>query len=111
MTLNKQPALDAIEKEQNTILHVADEIWDYAELSLQEFRSAKLYCEVLKQEGFIQLDRRKGAVISLDMDKLRELQSMREQMKGILAKGICKGICKDEVYELVNEIYQEYGGE
>ena len=52
MTLNKQPALDAIEKEQNTILHVADEIWDYAELSLQEFRSAKLYCEVLKQEGF-----------------------------------------------------------
>ena len=42
MTLNKQPALDAIEKEQNTILHVADEIWDYAELSLQEFRSAKL---------------------------------------------------------------------
>ena len=66
---------------------------------------------VLKQEGFIQLDRRKGAVISLDMDKFRELQSMREQMKGILAKGICKGICKDEVYELVNEIYQEYGGE
>ena len=66
---------------------------------------------ILKQEGFIQLDRRKGAVISLDMDKLRELQSMREQMKGILAKGICKGICKDEVYELVNEIYQEYGGE
>ena len=66
---------------------------------------------VLKQEGFIQLDRRKGAVISLDMDKLRELESMREQMKGILAKGICKGICKDEVYELVNEIYQEYGGE
>ena len=52
MTLNKQPALDAIEKEQNTILHVADEIWDYAELSLQEFRSAKLYCEVLRQEGF-----------------------------------------------------------
>ena len=52
MTLNKQPALDAIEKEQNTILHVADEIWDYAELSLQEFRSAKLYCKVLKQEGF-----------------------------------------------------------
>ena len=51
MTLNKQPALDAIEKEQNTILHVADEIWDYAELSLQEFRSAKLYCEVLKAGG------------------------------------------------------------
>ena len=43
--------------------------------------------------------------------QIRELQSMREQMKGILAKGICMGIGKDEVYELVNEIYQEYGGE
>ena len=77
-------------------------------MSRQTVRQA---LSLLEQEGFIQLDRRKGAVISLDMDKLRELQSMREQMKGILAKGICKGICKDEVYELVNEIYQEYGGE
>ena len=59
MTLIKLPALDAIEIEQNTILHVADEIWDYAELSLQEFRSAKLYCEVLKQEGFrVEVDSR-----------------------------------------------------
>ena len=51
MTLNKQPALDAIEKEQNTILHVADEIWDYAELSLQEFRSAKLLLRGFKAGG------------------------------------------------------------
>ena len=65
---------------------------------------------VLKQEGFIQLDRRKGAVISLDMDKLRELQSMREQMKGILAKGICKGILDDngadadKILELIRDL-------
>lgn len=65
---------------------------------------------VLKQEGFIRLDRRKGAVICLDMDKLREITVMKEQMRGILVKGMCKGISKEEVYEIVNEIYEEYGG-
>lgn len=65
---------------------------------------------VLKQEGFIRLDRRKGAVVCLDMDKLREMTVMKEQMRGILVKGMCKGISREEAYEIVNEIYEEYGG-
>lgn len=65
---------------------------------------------VLKQEGFIRLDRRKGAVVCLDMDKLREMTVMKEQMKGILVRGMCKGISKEEAYEIVNEIYEEHGG-
>lgn len=65
---------------------------------------------VLKQEGFIRLDRRKGAVVCLDMDKLREMTVMKEQMKSILVRGMCKGISKEEAYEIVNEIYEEYGG-
>lgn len=65
---------------------------------------------VLKQEGFIRLDRRKGAVICLDMDKLREMTVMKEQMRSILVKGMCKGISREEAYEIVNEIYEEYGG-
>ena len=48
----KQAALAAIEEKKDLICHVADRIWEYAELSLQEFRSAALYCEVLRQEGF-----------------------------------------------------------
>lgn len=52
MTLEKQAAFAAIEEKKDLICHVADEIWDYAELSLQEFRSAALYCSVLEQEGF-----------------------------------------------------------
>ncbi len=65
---------------------------------------------VLKQEGFIRLDRRKGAVVCLDMDKIREMTVMKEQMRGILVRGMCKGISKEEAYEIVNEIYEEYGG-
>ena len=64
---------------------------------------------VLKQEGFISLDKRRGAVIALDADKLKALEEMREQLRIILAKGCCKNITREEVHELVDEIFEEYG--
>ena len=63
---------------------------------------------ILKQEGFIQLDRRRGAVIAIDMDKARALLEMKEQLRVLLARGRCKNISKEEVYALVEEIYDEY---
>lgn len=63
---------------------------------------------VLRQEGFIQLDRRKGAVIALDVDKIKAITEMKEQLRIVLAKGCCKNISKEEVHELVDEIYEEY---
>lgn len=65
---------------------------------------------ILKQEGFIQLDRRKGAVIAIDMDKARALLEMKSQLRVLLARGRCKNISKEEVHALVDEIYEEYGG-
>lgn len=63
---------------------------------------------ILKQEGFIQLDRRRGAVIAIDMDKARAILEMREQLRVLLARGRCKDISKEEVHALVDEIYEEY---
>ncbi len=63
---------------------------------------------VLRQEGFVKVDRRKGAVIALDMDKIRTIEEMDEQLRVILAKGICKGISKEEVHRMIDEIYEEY---
>lgn len=65
---------------------------------------------VLKQEGFVKVDRRKGAVIALDIDKLRTLEEMNEELRVILAKGICKGISREEVHHIINEVYEEFGG-
>lgn len=48
----KETALAAIEAKRRQIADVADRIWDYAELSLQEFQSAELYCDILEKEGF-----------------------------------------------------------
>ena len=46
---------------------------------------------VLKQEGYIQLDRRKGAVIALDVNKIEDISRV-------------------EVHEMVDEIYDEMIG-
>lgn len=63
---------------------------------------------VLKQEGFIKLDRRKGAVIALDMDKIRAINELRGQLGVILARSICKNVSRSEVHDLVDEIYDYY---
>ena len=52
MTKEKQAAIAAIEEKKELIASVADRIWEYAELSLQEEKSAALYCETLEKEGF-----------------------------------------------------------
>lgn len=65
---------------------------------------------VLKQEGFVKVDRRRGVVIALNADKLRALQEIDKELRVILARAICRGISKDEVQEMVEEIYHGYGG-
>ena len=62
---------------------------------------------VLKQEGYIQLDRRKGAVISLAVNKIEAVEKMRAQLQILLARGLCNDISRVEVHEMVDEIYDE----
>ena len=64
---------------------------------------------ILKQEGYIRLDRRCGAVIAVDADKRRAMDEMKRELLVILAKGSCKNITREEVHELIDEIYAEYG--
>ena len=49
---DKQTAYEYIDKHADAFIGVSDRIWDYAELSLKEFRSAALYCDFLEQNGF-----------------------------------------------------------
>lgn len=53
MTAEKKAALQIIEDKKDLITEIADKIWGFAELSLMEFQSAELYCEILEKEGFI----------------------------------------------------------
>lgn len=65
---------------------------------------------VLKQEGFVKVDRRRGAVIAIDIDKLDTLEELKSELKIILAKSSCKNISREEVHALIDEIYENYGG-
>ena len=63
---------------------------------------------VLKQEGYVKVDRRRGAVIAVDIDRMQALEELRAELQVILAKGRCKNISKEEIHMLVDEIYENY---
>ena len=66
---------------------------------------------VLRQEGFVKVDRRKGAIIAIDVDMIKARQELRQELKVVLAKSCCKNISKEEVHALIDEIYESYGGD
>ncbi len=63
---------------------------------------------VLKQEGFVKVDRRKGAIICIDIDKYEALQELRQEIGVLLAKAHCKHISRDEIHQIIDEIFDVY---
>lgn len=66
---------------------------------------------VLRQEGYLKVDRRKGAVIAVDTDKIQAMEDLKKKLQVILAKSSCKNISREQVHALIDEIYEDYGGE
>ena len=48
----KQSLYDIIDAKASRLTALSDKIWDYAELSLLEYKSAAAYVQILKEEGF-----------------------------------------------------------
>ena len=65
---------------------------------------------VLKQDGYVKVDRRRGAVIAIDVDRMHTLNELKRELRVILAKSSCKNISREEVHALIDEIYEDYGG-
>ena len=61
----------------------------------------------LRQDGFLKVDRRRGAVVAVDIDKLESMSKMKAYLRPLLARGICKGLTKDEIKEIVDDLYKE----
>lgn len=64
---------------------------------------------VLKQEGYVKVDRRRGVMVAVDVDRMRSIREIREDLSVTLAKASCKNISVEEVHALIDEIYEEYG--
>ena len=62
---------------------------------------------ILREEGYLKLDRRKGAVISVEtLEKQQELASIQDNLR-MLAEAVCKGVTEDEMNQLVHDMYQK----
>ena len=64
---------------------------------------------LLRQEGFVTIDRRRGAIIAVDENKIKAKEEMKENLIVALAKGCCRNVSREEVHGLIDEIYDEYG--
>lgn len=63
---------------------------------------------LLRQEGFINIDRRRGAVVAVDVDRMKALEEMKRHLLVALARGCCKRVSRSDVHALIDEIYDEY---
>ncbi|MCM1083818.1 MAG: GntR family transcriptional regulator [Clostridium sp.] len=66
---------------------------------------------LLKEDGYLTLDRRRGAVVSVSVDtKPRHIESMNVGMRMMVAEAICKDISLAEMHQLITDMYKEFGG-
>ncbi len=61
----------------------------------------------LRQDGFLRVDRRRGAIVAVDIDKLNSMEKMKAYLRPIVARAICKGISKEEAVALIESVYGE----
>ena len=66
---------------------------------------------VLRQDGFVKVDRRKGAVIAVDIDRLRAMAETENNLKVVLARALCRGMSREEIHGMVDHIFDEFTGE
>lgn len=63
---------------------------------------------LLRQEGFVTIDRRRGTVISVDVNKIKAMEELKQNLMVVLARGRCRNVGREEVHQLIDEIFDEY---
>jgi DNA-binding transcriptional regulator YhcF (GntR family) len=63
---------------------------------------------ILRQEGFVKMDRRRGAIISVDVDALRARAQLEKDLRKLLAQARCRNMTRLELHRMVDSIYDDY---
>ena len=50
--MDKKTLYDCIEKNRDVLIDLSDHIWEFAELSMLEYKSAEYYCQLLEKLVF-----------------------------------------------------------
>ena len=94
-----------------SVLHEGDQLPSVRsmadEIGINMHTVNKAYA-LLRDEGFLHLDQRRGAVVAFDEAKCRDLESIREELNFIAAQAVLKGIDRKEMHDLIDEIYEKY---
>lgn len=65
---------------------------------------------LLRNDGYLKLDRRKGAVVCVSVDtKPQNLEMMNMGMRMMVAEAICKDISLAEMHQIITDMYKEFG--
>ena len=66
---------------------------------------------ILREEGYVKLDRRRGAIISIDRDKSAILEAMKDRIMATVARGICSGVTREEAHAIIDDLYDRLTGQ
>ncbi len=70
---------------------------------------------ILKDEGFVQMHKRSGVVVSSfdDMKRANYLEPLKESLRPLVAESLCRSVSKEELSLIIFSIYDELkkGGE
>ena len=65
---------------------------------------------ILKDDGYLTLDRRRGAVVSVSMEtRPKSMETMNVGMRMMVAEAICKDISLAEMHQIITDMYKEFG--
>ena len=63
---------------------------------------------ILKQDGYLKLDRRHGAVVSVDVDRQRAIEELRTQLREAVARAVCRNVSEKDINAILNEVVEEF---
>lgn len=65
---------------------------------------------ILKEEGYLVVDRRKGTMVSDIMPKIDEnyINNLKEEIKYIIADAYCRGMNKEEFLDLCEKYFHSF---
>jgi len=64
---------------------------------------------LLRNDGYLKLDRRKGAVVCVSVEtKTQHLETMNIGMRMMVAEAICKDISLAEMHQIISDMYKEF---
>ena len=65
---------------------------------------------LLRNDGYLKLDRRKEAVVCVTVESRKEqLEKVNLDMQMLVAEAICKDISLAEMHQIITDMYKEFG--